>query len=129
MSALPGDSSFRIPFSIQNSALSILPRPRLDFASCSHMFEGHAPLAQLAEQLTLNQRVPGSSPGWRILPPIAAGGGFLLAAAAATPTDNKLYVAYDLGGWNKGTRRDVIGRTLAIEQTAAAPTRGFSNRG
>jgi hypothetical protein len=24
-----------------------------------------APLAQLAEQLTLNQRVPGSSPGWR----------------------------------------------------------------
>jgi hypothetical protein len=28
-----------------------------------------APLAQLAEQLTLNQRVPGSSPGWRITPP------------------------------------------------------------
>src|SRR5688500_7872396 len=27
-----------------------------------------APLAQLAEQLTLNQRVPGSSPGWRISP-------------------------------------------------------------
>ena len=26
-----------------------------------------APLAQLAEQLTLNQRVPGSSPGWRIV--------------------------------------------------------------
>jgi hypothetical protein len=29
------------------------------------MFDCAAPLAQLAEQLTLNQRVPGSSPGWR----------------------------------------------------------------
>ena len=28
-------------------------------------FEAVAPLAQLAEQLTLNQRVPGSSPGGR----------------------------------------------------------------
>ncbi len=43
----------------------------------------HGPLAQLAEQLTLNQRVPGSSPGglttlefmggWNIRPPFSYG--------------------------------------------------------
>ena len=31
------------------------------------LFFAEAPLAQLAEQLTLNQRVQGSSPWWRIL--------------------------------------------------------------
>jgi len=41
-------------------------------------------------------------------------------AIAETPTANKLYVAYDLGGWSKGMRRDVIGRTLTIEQIPAA---------
>ena len=28
---------------------------------------GYAPLAQLVEQLTLNQRAPGSSPWWRTI--------------------------------------------------------------
>ena len=28
--------------------------------------------------------------------------------------DNKLFVAYDLGGWSKGMNRDVYGRTLDI---------------
>jgi hypothetical protein len=35
-------------------------------------------------------------------------------AITETPTDNELYFCYDLGGWGKGMRRDVIGRTLAI---------------
>jgi hypothetical protein len=35
-------------------------------------------------------------------------------AIEETPTDNILYVAYDLGGWSRGMRRDVIGRTLKI---------------
>jgi hypothetical protein len=38
-------------------------------------------------------------------------------AIEETPTDNELYVTYDLGGWSKGMRRDVIGRTLTIEST------------
>ena len=33
-----------------------------------------------------------------------------------TPTDNTLFIAYDLGGWSKGMRRDVIGRTVKVEQ-------------
>jgi hypothetical protein len=31
------------------------------------------------------------------------------------PTDNTLYVTYDLGGWSKGMRRDVIGRLLTVQ--------------
>ena len=41
--------------------------------------ERHAPLAQLVEQLTLNQRVPGSSPCWCTKNRLF-GGGFLKAA-------------------------------------------------
>jgi hypothetical protein len=37
-------------------------------------------------------------------------------AITEMPTDNQLYVSYDLGGWSKGMRRDVIGRTLEINQ-------------
>jgi hypothetical protein len=37
-------------------------------------------------------------------------------AIEETPTDNTLYVSYDLGGWSRDMRRDVIGRTLKIEQ-------------
>ncbi len=36
-------------------------------------------------------------------------------AIEETPTDNILYMAYDLGGWSKGMRRDVVGRTVKIE--------------
>lgn len=36
-------------------------------------------------------------------------------AIEETPTDNTLFIAYDLGGWTKGMRRDVIGRTVKIE--------------
>jgi hypothetical protein len=36
-------------------------------------------------------------------------------AIEETPVDNTLYVTYDLGGWSRGMRRDVIGRTLKIE--------------
>jgi BNR/Asp-box repeat len=39
-------------------------------------------------------------------------------AITETPTDNELFFCYDLGGWGKGMRRDVIGRTLSITQTA-----------
>jgi hypothetical protein len=35
-------------------------------------------------------------------------------AIEETPTDNTLYATYDLGGWSRGMRRDVIGRTLKI---------------
>lgn len=35
-------------------------------------------------------------------------------AIEETPTDNKLFVVYDLGGWSKGMRRDVVGRTLEV---------------
>jgi hypothetical protein len=37
-------------------------------------------------------------------------------AIEETPADNTLFVTYDLGGWSRGMRRDVIGRTLKIEQ-------------
>ncbi len=36
-------------------------------------------------------------------------------AIEETPTDNTLYMAYDLGGWSKGMRRDVVCRTVKIE--------------
>jgi hypothetical protein len=39
-------------------------------------------------------------------------------AIEETPTDNEIFVAYDLGGWSKGMRRDVMGRTAKIEVTA-----------
>jgi hypothetical protein len=35
-------------------------------------------------------------------------------AIEEAPTDNKLFVTYDLGGWSKGMRRDVYGRTVEI---------------
>jgi hypothetical protein len=35
-------------------------------------------------------------------------------AVEETPNDNTLFVAYDLGGWSKGMRRDVYGRTVQI---------------
>lgn len=37
-------------------------------------------------------------------------------AIEETPADNALFAAYDLGGWSKGMRRDVIGRTVKVEQ-------------
>jgi hypothetical protein len=37
-------------------------------------------------------------------------------AIEETPKENTLYLTYDLGGWSKGLRRDVIGRTLKVEQ-------------
>ncbi len=37
-------------------------------------------------------------------------------AIEETPKDGTLYITYDLGGWSKGLRRDVIGRTVKIEQ-------------
>ena len=43
----------------------------LTFGS-EHNFEPTAPLAQLAEQLTLNQWVPGSSPGGRTKIPVSS---------------------------------------------------------
>ena len=39
-------------------------------------------------------------------------------AVAETPTDNELYVTYDLGGWSKGMSRDVVGRTLKVTVAA-----------
>ena len=39
-------------------------------------------------------------------------------AIEETPTDNEIFVAYDLGGWSKGMRRDVVGRTAKIDVTA-----------
>lgn len=35
-------------------------------------------------------------------------------AIEETPTDNKIFVAYDLGGWTKGMRRDVVGRNVEV---------------
>jgi hypothetical protein len=35
-------------------------------------------------------------------------------AVEETPTDNVLFVAYDLGGWSKGMRRDIYGRTVQV---------------
>ena len=40
-------------------------------------------------------------------------------AIEETPTDNEIFVAYDLGGWSKGMRRDVFGRTAKIDVTAS----------
>jgi hypothetical protein len=37
-------------------------------------------------------------------------------AIEETPADNTLYATYDLGGWSRGMRRDVIGRILKIGQ-------------
>ena len=34
------------------------------------------------------------------------------------PADNNLFITYDLGGWSKGMRRDVFGRTLKISMKA-----------
>ena len=45
-------------------------------------------------------------------------------AITETPTDNELYVAYDLGGWGKGMRRDDIGRTLKVTQLATGSAQG-----
>jgi hypothetical protein len=39
-------------------------------------------------------------------------------AIEETPTDNEIFVAYDLGGWSKGMRRDVFGRTAKVAVTA-----------
>lgn len=36
-------------------------------------------------------------------------------AIEETPADNKLYVTYDLGGWSKGMRRDIYGRTVEVD--------------
>ncbi len=44
-------------------------------------------------------------------------------AITETPTDNALYVAYDLGGWGRGMRRDDIGRTLKVTQLATPSNR------
>jgi hypothetical protein len=41
-------------------------------------------------------------------------------AIEESPTDNRLYVAYDLGGWRKDMRRDIIGRWLEISAVAKA---------
>ena len=35
-------------------------------------------------------------------------------AVEETPTDNKIFVAYDLGGWSKGMPRDIWGRFVTV---------------
>lgn len=35
-------------------------------------------------------------------------------AIEETRTDNKFFVAYDMGGWSKGMRRDVYGRLVEV---------------
>ena len=35
-------------------------------------------------------------------------------AIEESPTDNRIYVSYDLGGWSRGMSRDVVGRWLDI---------------
>jgi hypothetical protein len=30
------------------------------------------------------------------------------------PTDNTIYVTYDLGGWSRGMNRDIFGRFVKI---------------
>jgi len=35
-------------------------------------------------------------------------------AVEETPTNNRLFVTYDLGGWSKGMRRDVYGRSVSV---------------
>jgi hypothetical protein len=37
-------------------------------------------------------------------------------AIEETPKDNKIFVAYDLGGWSKGMPRDVVGRHVEISR-------------
>lgn len=37
-------------------------------------------------------------------------------AIEETPVAGTIYVAYDLGGWSRGMRRDIIGRTLKISR-------------
>ena len=46
-------------------------------------------------------------------------------AIEETPTNDQVYVSYDLGGWGKGMRRDIIGRTLRVR--ASAEARASSN--
>ncbi len=41
--------------------------------SCVQETQGNAPLAQLAEHLTLNQGVQGSNPWWRIKVSVSSG--------------------------------------------------------
>ena len=38
-------------------------------------------------------------------------------AIAETPTDNELYVTYDLGAWSGKPRRDIVGRTLKVTKS------------
>jgi len=38
-------------------------------------------------------------------------------AIEESPTNNRVYVAYDLGGWSRGMRRDVIGRWMDISSS------------
>jgi hypothetical protein len=45
-------------------------------------------------------------------------------AIEETPTNNELFVSYDLGGWGKGMRRDIIGRKLRIQTIAEAQASG-----
>jgi hypothetical protein len=35
-------------------------------------------------------------------------------AIEESPTNNRLYITYDLGGWSRGMRRDIVGRWLDI---------------
>lgn len=35
-------------------------------------------------------------------------------AIEETPTDNRIYMTYDLGGWSKGMNRDIVGRFVDI---------------
>ena len=39
-------------------------------------------------------------------------------AIEETPTDNTLYVTYDLGGWSRGMNRDVFGRFVKVSVKA-----------
>jgi hypothetical protein len=39
-------------------------------------------------------------------------------AIEETPRDNELYVAYDLGGWSRGMRRDVVARSIKIASSS-----------
>ncbi len=41
-------------------------------------------------------------------------------AIQETPTNGELYLCYDLGGWGKGMRRDVIGRTFTVATVTPA---------
>ncbi len=35
-------------------------------------------------------------------------------AIEETPTDNRIYVTYDLGGWSRGMHRDIYGRFVDV---------------